>query len=83
MIHHMIIVDTIENFLLKIRHMVVHIGEMDQIQIDYGDDHEIVVVIIGDWIRYRIQQKIDNDHVHHDGMCQVYESGVKYWNIDV
>lgn len=49
----------------------------------YGDEKTILKVITGDQMIYQLQQRIDSDHVLHDGMYLVHENGVNYLNIGV
>ena len=49
------------------------IEKMEVITIDYGDEHEIIQVIIGEQNK-RIQ-KIDNDHAQKVIMYLVHENG--------
>jgi hypothetical protein len=46
---------------------------MEVIITDYGDEHEIIQVIIGE--QNKPTQKIDNDHAQKDIMYLVHENG--------
>ena len=52
------------------------IGQVKNIMIIYGDDHEMLRYL-GDEQKIEI---IDNDHVLMDIMCQVFENGLPWFN---
>lgn len=55
---------------------VLIIGQEISITMDYGDEVEIMQVIVCDWILFQLQQLIDSDHVMNDIIYQQHENGM-------